>query len=446
MAKLNFRKIGEKYLYSNIFGDWAFVTKGEHKKIQNNRSEIKRLSTPQKWIVDRFYEREATNNFRFASLHVVKLTNRCNQKCTYCFASARSIKDKECDMNIATARKIVDFICLIPEKDKRIEFHGGEPTLNFEVMKEIVSYAKKKIKNIIFGVRSNFTNMDDQKAAWFKENNIIVGTSLDGPKEIHDKNRLFEGGNGTYDTVNHWFNRMESIYNLPVSIIPVMTKISLANYREIIDEYVAKHSPEIYLKYLFNMGYGKSNQNVGYDMDAFKKFWIDSMEYIIELNKKGKIIKERNAEIIMKKIIHNPPHVFLDFQEPCGLVRGAVTYDYNGDIYPCPHSIDFKEFKLGNVFDNTYSEIVNLKISKSLIDKSRLNWRQCKECVYKPWCGTCIIDTYSRTGSFALTKEDITCRLHKFMFDYIFLKMQDKPARKILIEWIKYGKIQNQLL
>lgn len=441
---LKFREINGLYLYSNKFGDWCFATKEQHNKIQNDEldslpNKLNNLIDPPKDVINRFYRREFMNNFSNPALHIMHLTKRCNQKCSYCFVDAEKMNDKRHDMSLKVVRKIVDFILSVPG-DKTIEFQGGEPTLNFGAIKETTEYIKKKQSKdkITLSIQTNLTNMDDAKLEWLMKNKININSSLDGPREIHDKSRLLEGsGKGSYDSVLSWKKKIQSRYKSNIGLLPVITRYSLSNHKEIIDEYV-KNSNYILIKQLFCLGQGKKNrENLGYSIEEFKDFWIKSMDYIIELNKKGYKINEWYAKIIMEKILNNRPRVFTDFMNPCGVIRGMIVYDYKGDVYPCDIGADLSEMRLGNVFDDTYQEILDSEKAKRIIDMSRLNWPQCKECVYQPWCGTCIMQTYRETGRFNVTEKDPTCMKHKFMFDYIFLKMLDDDARNILESWVK---------
>jgi sulfatase maturation enzyme AslB (radical SAM superfamily) len=103
----------------------------------------------------------------FTSLHMMVVTVRCNQKCEYCQVSCEGEESLQYDMSVETSRKIVDFIFRSPSNDIKIEFQGGEPLLNWNVIEAVVAYAKEKNvitkKKLSFVVCTNLTLMTPHK-------------------------------------------------------------------------------------------------------------------------------------------------------------------------------------------------------------------------------------------------------------------------------------------
>jgi len=447
---INLRRICDHYLYTNRFGDWAFLDEKQHNLMQKKKkspsllknTKIEALLNPSKRSLERYYQKIRRYEFRNTSLHIIHLTRRCNQKCRYCHSSVKSIKSKDSDLDIKTARKIVDFIFQTPEKSISIEFQGGEPVLNFKVLRFIVGYSqkinKKYKKKIRYCLTTNLTALNDEIVNFFIDNNISFGSSLDGPKEVNDKMRVFENGNGTYEEVMKKTEELKKKYNIKPHFILVTSKESLNNYKEIIDEYVRLEQPEIQLvKNISYTGYGKRCAGKeGLNLKQFKEFWTKSCDYIIELNKKGINIKPRIGGEFVKKIMRNNPTNLTEYRSPCGMIRGQLNYSIDGSIYCCDTAQNFERFKIGDVFRDNYQEVINSEKSKELIDKSRLNFPQCLKCVYRSWCGICVVETYSKTGSTNIKKDDEWCQRNKIMFDYIFRKiLTDKEAGRIIKRW-----------
>src|SRR5450759_2048100 len=92
-----------------------------------------------------------------------------------------------------------------PSPSIKIEFQGGEPLLNYEIIKEVVIYAekinKKKQKHLSFVICTNLTLINEEILEFFKKHNVIISTSLDGPKMVHDSCRIMRSGGSSYDTV-----------------------------------------------------------------------------------------------------------------------------------------------------------------------------------------------------------------------------------------------------
>ena len=178
----------------------------------------------------------------FTGLHMVVVTLRCNQRCNYCHASSQPTDQQRWDMTPETAINVVHKIMESPSELIKIEFQGGEPLLNFEVVKTIVREAKrlnrKKNKNLYFVICTNLTLMDEPTLAYCKKEGVSISTSLDGPKEIHDRHRMMRTGEGSYDRFMENLRLSRSILGHDgVNPLMTATKEGLSHFNEIIDEY-----------------------------------------------------------------------------------------------------------------------------------------------------------------------------------------------------------------
>ena len=149
----------------------------------------------------------------------LQLTQSCNLRCKYCVYSEtvndrqRRHSTKSMDWN--TAKKAIDFLWArsIDSNELYLSYYGGEPFLEFELIKQCVEYSKKLFsgKQIYFNITTNGTLLTDEHIYYSEKNDISLMISLDGPKEIHDRNRVFENGSGTYDTVIETIERIKKI-------------------------------------------------------------------------------------------------------------------------------------------------------------------------------------------------------------------------------------------
>ena len=132
-------------------------------------------------------------------LHIFVVTLRCEHSCPYCQVSRQSTDRSRFDMSEETARHALDIAFESPAKRIKIEFQGGEPLLNFPLISTIVSAAKTKAaaadKKVDFVIASNLALLDDAILAFCKANDVLLSTSLDGPRDLHNKNRPRPGGN-----------------------------------------------------------------------------------------------------------------------------------------------------------------------------------------------------------------------------------------------------------
>jgi uncharacterized protein len=139
----------------------------------------------------------------------LQLTQECNFRCSYCiYSGEKNTKQRshssEC-MSWETAKKAIDFFLehSIDSESRSVGFYGGEPLLQFDLLKKVVEYSEEKLrgKHLEFNITTNGSLLSAEVAEFFDLHNFTVFISLDGPKEVHDKNRVFKNGQGTYDAV-----------------------------------------------------------------------------------------------------------------------------------------------------------------------------------------------------------------------------------------------------
>lgn len=462
---LNFtrhKRIKDKHLLTTDHGAWVALDKDEYTQVLRNEMSddlFKLLEdkgiiiTPSNLgqIIEDFKNRY---HFLFTgtSLHIIVTTLRCNHKCIYCHSSAKHSKDKSFDLSKETAKKILEFIFQGPASSFTVEFQGGETLMNLDVFKYIVEETnrlnlihKRKVR---FALVSNLTVIDRDIIEYIAKNNVNVCTSLDGPEVVHDKNRLIEGNKPSYKEVTKWFKILKDEYKMRPSALMVTTRHSLSYWKEIVDEYVKWGIDTLQLKYINKLGFADREwERIGYTMDEFIEYWKKSVDYMIELNKKGIHIKERFVALILQKILTNFDPSFLDFRTPCGMVIGQMAYDYNGDVYTCDEGRNYELFKMGNVKENTYKEIVTSQKTQQLLGASTNDNYLCDLCVYKPYCGVCPVMSYAEEGNiFPKLAKNSRCKLYKFQFDYVFEKLLfDPEVRDILFSWIGKPKGNPQM-
>jgi len=445
------KKIANKYLITTDQGSWVALEKKEYDSFikQEYSGYLEHILEERGIIITKeninkiidSYKKRISFLFKGTNLHIIIPTLRCNHKCIYCHSSAKAISNDGFDMDEETATKTLEFIFQTPATHITIEFQGGDALLNFDLFKYIVNKAKNMNeeynKKIRYALVTNLTLLDDQKLDWICKQNIDICTSLDGPKIVHDKNRFFEDGKPSYDVVVNQIKKIKGRKKL--SALMVTTRYSLEYWKEIVDEYVKWDFRSLQIKYINKLGFAENKWNeVGYTIEEFLEFWTKSVDYMIELNKQGIKIKERFVTLFLQKILDERDPSFLDARSPCGAVIGQIAYDTNGDIYCCDEGRNFDIFKLGNVKNNTYNEILtkdsSLKIISSSINENYL----CDNCVYKPYCGVCPVINYAESGNIIPKISKCSrCKYFKAVFDYIFEKLlsNDEETKQVLFDW-----------
>lgn len=463
-----YKQLNGKYIITNDVGDFYFLDtnsfnfllSGQHNRIPSEiYKDLENLGVIRtQHSFDRLARKYYLKNSflgRGTSLHIVVLTLRCDHKCKYCHSSSKGLKAKSFDMNIDTARHVVDRIFESPSRNITIEFQGGEPLVNLETLKFIVGYAKKKNKQaekkMNFTLVTNLAFMNKQILKYLFDNRITICTSLDGPENIHNKNRISLRGHNSYRNTVKWIKTIgkeyKKIFKVPsMGSLATITKFSLKYPRQIIDEYVRLGFTGIHLRQVSLFGKSKKVwRDVGYDTDEFIDFYKQSMDYIIQLNLKGKIFRERTANIFLIKILTEQDPGFLDIRSPCGAVIGQLAYYFNGDVYTCDEgrmlaAMGDDYFKVGNVTKDTYKVFLNSPVTKAMCIASYLNnLPACNYCVYNPYCGVCPLYNYFIDGNiFSQTSNNRTCRINSAILDYLFNKLQDIRIKKEVFEkWLE---------
>lgn len=378
--------------------------------------------------------------YDFTSLHMFVVTQRCNQKCTYCHAS--SVDDtfnKNYDMDIKTARKCVELALTSPSPHIKIEFQGGEPLLNFNTVKEIVEYAKQlnqdKTKIIEFVICTNLTQLDAQKLEYTKQNKICISTSLDGPQDIHDKCRKTRKGYGTYQKVTEnmaWASQELGSDN--ISALMTITPYSLRKLRAVIDEYLEKGLQSIFLRMINPYGRVTSSwQELGYSVEEFILNYQDALKYIIELNLQGVFFPEEFTALLLARILTPFSTGFVDLQSPTGAGISGVIYETNGDVFIADEArmlarmTGEKTFCLGNVNENSWQDMFCGKLLKEIIEDSCIESSPgCAWCVFQPYCGSDPIRNYIQYKDFKgnASRTDF-CKKHRAIFNTLFSYLEN---------------------
>ena len=460
----NYKKINNKYLITNNLGKYWFLKEREFNKLNNEqelpKGLIKDLENRQfvyyeehNTFTHGFYKQLRENKWYLKAstvLHIFVVSKNCNYNCVYCQAGKLNQKEKYL-MDKDTAQKAVDIAFESPSPVLDFEFQGGEPLINFEIIKYIVEYSKQKNKtltedakkDISFNIVSNLSLLSDEMISFIKNNCIAICTSIDGSRELQNTNRPYIN-NDSYDATNKNVMKLKE-NNINVSALVTTTKYSLDKYKEIVDEYIGLGLKSVAIRPLTKLGKAVSNwEQIGYTAEEFLEFYKNALDYIIKVNKRGYLLKEYISSIFLSKIINNEDLNYMELRSPCGATIGQLAYYYDGDIYSCDEGrmlaeMGDKKFLLGNVFNNCYKDLIKCECTKEVCKASTLEISTiCGSCVYMPYCGICPVLNYSNYGKMDLQdKDDFKCKINKGILDYLFSIIdKDKKVLKIFQSWL----------
>lgn len=455
----NFEKRDNNYLITNDLGKFEFLSNEEFSKLikkQPLSENVEKKLIDKRFIYSDSNEIFAQNSyegvrkqkeylFTPTCLHIFVVTKNCNFNCVYCQAGNLSQNKKLC-MDEETAKRAVDIALQSPTNNLSFEFQGGEPLLNFDIIKFIVNYSKSVSngKTIEYNIVSNLTLLTDEMIDFFSENNVSICTSIDGNHELQNKNRPYSKGDSYIETVKKI--KLLQKRNIPVSAIETTTKYSLSKYREIVDEYCNLGLKDLFIRPLTQLGKADNNwKNIGYTAEEFLIFYKNVLSYILEKNREGIEIAERHSSIFLKKILANEPVNYMELRSPCGGAIGQLAYYYDGNIYTCDEGRMLAEmgndsFKVGNVYENTYNDLVTSDSAKTVCVSSCLEClTKCHSCVYMPYCGNCpVINLAQENNIFSRANENYRCKIYKGMIKELFryIEMGDDEVIRIFNGWL----------
>ena len=353
-------------------------------------------------------------------LHVA---HSCNLNCSYCFASQGRFHGERALMSFETGKRAIDF--LVENSGSRrnleVDFFGGEPLLNWEVVKQIVAYArsieKEKGKNFRFTLTTNGMLVDDEVIAFSNREMHNVVLSLDGRKEVHDRFRKDYAGNGSWETIVPKFQRfVEARGGKNYYIRGTFTHANPDFLEDI--------------KVMLDLGFTELSMEPvvcapGDPMALTEEdFPIVAEQY------------EKLAELMEARAKEGRPftfyHYMIDLEDgPCIYKRisgcGSGT-EYMavtpwGDLFPCHQFVGEESFKLGDIWNG----VTNTGVREDFANCNVYAREECKDCWARLYCaGGCAANAYHATGSVRGVYE-YGCKLfRKRMECAIYLKIAEK--------------------
>ena len=463
----NFRRLpGRRLLLVNPSGEFFFISSDNFNDLLNHDLtpqnpayfELKGkhfladtdLDFAQEMVATQLRSRKSFLR-HFSSLHMIVVTARCNFICDYCHASSAALEQQRADMTWPVAKKTVDLIFSSPSPVLKIEFQGGEPLLNWSIIKEIVQYgeflnrfAKRQLE---FVICTNLTLLTDEMIAFIKEHEIMISTSLDGPKLIQDSHRKTREGYSGYDAFCKNLQRLrDRIGPDSGSALLTITRTNLNKLPEVIDHYVELGFDGIFLRALNPYGFARQNMaELGYSMQEFVAAYKHILRYLIDLNVQGIPFAEYYTMLLIQRIFTPFSTGFVDLQSPSGAAISGVIYDYNGEVYPTDEArmlarTGDKRLRMGHVLKNSYEEIFAGPLVKELVKKSCIEVLPgCASCVFQAYCGVDPVRNYVETKDIVGHRPSSDfCKKNTLILEYLFqlIDENDPDVMDVFWSWI----------
>ncbi|WP_202707306.1 thioether cross-link-forming SCIFF peptide maturase [Sporosalibacterium faouarense] len=336
------------------------------------------------------------NNQNIVKALCLHIAHDCNLRCKYCFASQGDFHGDRLFMSLDVGKKALDF--LVENSGNRVnlevDFFGGEPLMNFEVVKDLVKYGreleKKHNKKFRFTITTNGVLLNKNNMKFINENMENVVLSLDGRKSVNDDMRPTISGEGSYDVIVPKFLEFVKMRgNKSYYIRGTFTSNNLdfskdvLNFKELgfksisVEPVVA--SPE--------QDYALLEKHLETIINEYEKL---SKEYI-KFKKNGD-----GFDFFHFMIDLNQGPCFIKRVVGCGAGVEYLAVTPEGDLYPCHQFVGNDEFKMGDV----YNGVNNLDLRAEFKDANIYSKDDCKDCWAKFYCsGGCHANAYNFNNS-----------------------------------------------
>lgn len=403
-------------------------------------------------LIDNYAVRYSTKKSfldSFTTLHIFVMSLRCDHTCHYCQVSRVTADKAKYDLKREHIDKGIQLMMKSPATHVTMEFQGGETLLAFDNIKYAVAHANTAAiengKTITFVICTNLSLVNEEILNFCKEKDILISTSLDGPKELHDANR-HKVEKSSYECTIEGINLAKKIVGKDmVSALMTTSKKSLEYPEEIVDEYYAQGFRNIFLRNISPYGFAIRGDKNKYETEQFITFYKKALDKILDYNYKGKFFVENFARVILQKVLTPFPIGFVDLQSPAGMINNVIVFNYDGAIFATDESRmlaqDTKdmEFNLGHLDNANYENVFyGEKASKYADSWNNETIAGCSECALQSYCGTDLVLNHSmQSDLYGYRPTSTFCQKNMAIIKHVInLYVTDPKAKKAFDSWI----------
>ena len=326
-------------------------------------------------------------------LHVA---HTCNLNCSYCFASQGKYSGERALMSLEVGKRALDFLIENSEgrRNLEVDFFGGEPLMNWDMIKELVAYARVRErecgKNFRFTLTTNGVLVDDDVIEYSNREMSNVVLSLDGRREVHDRFRVDYNGVGSFDKIVPKFQRF----------------VEMRGGKNYYMRGTLTHANPDFLediKTMLDLGFTElSMEPVVCAPDDPSALTEEDKAVVFEQY-------EKLAELMLERRAEGRPFTFYHYMidlkggpciykrvSGCGSGTEYMAVTPWGDLYPCHQFVGDEKYKLGNIYDG----VTNKEIQDDFMACNVYTRPECSDCWAKLYCsGGCAANAYHATGS-----------------------------------------------
>ena len=370
---------------------------------------------------------------KIPTIMYLNVSTYCNLACKYCFIENSPLSSQKYEkMSFETAKIAIDKFLTELDKneivDSQIIFYGGEPLTNWNVIKDIINYIQdEKKSDITLTIITNGTLLNKEIISYLMSHHIGIGISIDGPKFINDKNRIFKSRNeSVYEKAMNsikLLNNMNSSYCVSATVTPDVVE----NEDEVLEWLIDNKIKNVF----WNLYHYSTKDN------NWEKHYDRMSDFIL---KSYKILKDNN---IGEEKVQEQIEMFLNqtFKfHSCGAVGlNQLTIKPNGDVCICQG--DSRSYKniVGNIVSDEISDILNNPKNAQWLKMYTIDNEKCKFCPAISVCGGgCPLQAEALFGKRTVLDE-ASCIYYKKLLEwlikqYFYVTIKDIEERKAVLE------------
>lgn len=310
-------------------------------------------------------------------------SSQCNMRCRYCFYS--DVSDHREDRSFGVMQE--ETVAALIEKTLSYAeggavtyaFQGGEPLVAgetfFRRFTDGVAAANRWRSPINYSLQTNGTLLTDSLCAYFKENHYLIGVSLDGPRNIHDENRCFHDGSGSFEAVREGISLLKK-HGVAFNILTVVTAKTGENVKKLIQFFENSGFNDLqFITCLEPFGTEPLNSGDIMDEESYFQFHKTIFDWYLRRNRAGKPLSVRHLDNLMNVLHGYRPEMC----SMMGYCTGQLVVEGNGNCYPCDFYCDDSHL-MGNIQTSSLEELSQTAAMKQFVEESLPVDEACRRC------------------------------------------------------------------
>lgn len=352
------------------------------------------------------------------SLLIKPVSGLCNLRCKYCFY-ADEMSKREIPffgvMSAETLEHVIRSAFDYASGPVTLSFQGGEPTLaGLDYFQRVVSltdrYNTQKLP-VSFALQTNGIVLDGQWAAFLSRHHFLVGLSLDGLPELHDRNRVFPDGSGSFDMVLEKVELLRQ-HKVEFNILTVVTRQTAGSIGHIYRYFQAKDLPyQQYIPCLDPLKEARGSHDYSLTPKRYEHFLKTLFDNWYRDISNGVFVYNRYFENLVGMLLGRPP-------ESCGMLGHCSqqnVVEADGSVYPCDFYV-LDQYRLGNLCTDSFEDIQRSRQELGFIQASQQVDEKCRRCPWYSLCrGGCRRDREQPDGTLGL---NYFCSAYQGFFSY----------------------------